>query len=376
VRLILAVALAVATAGCKSAEPDEDDKEAKEGPVKVTCAAAAAATMGELLALRGVVAAPPNRQATVAAAVPGRILELRVQEGEVVNKGAIVAVVEDPALAAAEGEADAQIETARAGEAAASAAAARAHRLLDEGIAPRRDVEDADAKAKQAAAELRAAEAKRALAAAQRARAQVKSPIAGTIVRVLRHAGELVDGTPQTPIVEVADPARLELRSDAAGSDLVRVVPGLVASVRLDAARDARLAGRVVAVSPGVDPATSLGWVRVALDVPGDSPIRPRLGLAGEAEILVGGRAGLVAVPASAVRRGAEGHPEVLVCAQKEKEMVAKVEEVQIAGHRGETILLGGGIAAGDQVIVDHVLNVADGASIALAGAAEDKGEK
>jgi RND family efflux transporter MFP subunit len=358
------LALFIMLAACKS--PDAEEKEAASGPVKVTCAAVAGATMGELVTLRGVVAAPPNRQATVAAAIPGRILELRVQEGEVVDKGAVVATVEDPALAAAEAEADAQVATARAAEAAAGAAAARAHRLLDEGIAPRRDVEDADAKAAQAAAEHRAALAKRALAAAQRARAQVKTPIAGTIVRVLRRAGELVDGTAQTPIVEVADPARLELRSDAAGSDLVRVFPGLLASVRLDAVPDERLAGRVVAVSPGVDPATGLGWVRVLLELPGDSPIRPRLGLAGEAEILAGGRSGLVAVPASAVRRGSEGHPEVLVCTKKGQDLVARVEEVQIAGHRGETILLSQGVGAGDRVIVDHVLNVEDGAAIAL----------
>jgi multidrug efflux pump subunit AcrA (membrane-fusion protein) len=119
-------------------------------------------------------------------------------------------------------------------------------------------------------------------------------------------------------------------------------------------------------VSPGVDPATTLGWVRVALDVPADSAVTPRLGLAGQAEILVGARAGLVAVPASAVRRGSEGHIEVLLCAHVKDESLVKVAEVTLAGRAGDTVLLAGGVEAGTQVVVDHVLNLEDGAKISV----------
>jgi len=353
------VALALVVISCRS--PEAGEKEEAEGPVKVACRAATPSTMIDRIHVRGVVAAPPNRQATVASTVAGRVSELLVQEGEPVERGAVLAVIDDPALEAAQGEADALLASARAADKAAAATAARARRLLDEGIAPRRDLEDADAKAAQAAAELRATLLKRDLATVQRGRAKVKAPIAGTVVRILRRAGELVDGTPQTPIVEIADPVHLELRADVAGSNLVRLFPGLLASVRLDAVRDHPFPGRVIAVSPGVDPTSALGWVRVALDVPAESPIKPRLGLAGEAEVLVGARAGLVAVPAAAVRRGAAGHAEVLVCDKD----AAKVAEVTIAGRSGGDLLLGGGIDPGTRVIVDHVLNIEDGAKIA-----------
>jgi RND family efflux transporter MFP subunit len=357
----------VAVTGC-SASAKADDKDDKdkadeaEAPIKVTCAPALRSTTADHVVVRGIIAAPPSRQATVAPSVPGRIAEVLVQEGQVVERGAVLAVIDDPTLVANLGESEAQVTTARAAEVAATKGAERAHRLLDEGIAPRRDVEDADAKAAQASAELRAAQARRELASAQRDRSRVKAPIAGTVVRIFRRAGELVDGTPQTPVAEVADPTHLELRADAPAGDLVRLRPGLFSQVRLDAVRDQSLAGRVLAVSPGVDPATTLGWVRIALDVPQDAPVVPRLGLAGQAEILVGARAGLIAVPASAVRRGSEGRTEVLLCGE-----VARVAVVTVAGRAGDTVLLAGGVEAGAQVIVDHVLNLEDGAKISAA---------
>ncbi len=365
VGLAVVAACSASDPGAKGGEKDEKESEA---PIQVLCAPVTASTIAEQVIVRGVITAPQNRQATVAPSAAGRIAELLVTEGQVVDKGAVLAIIDDPNLAANLGEADAQVSTARAAEAASAKAAERAQRHLDEGIAPRRDVEDADAKAAQATAELRAALAKRELATTQRDRSRVKAPIAGTVVRLFRRAGEHVDGTPQTPIVEVADPAHPELRADAPAADVVRLVPGLFASIRLDAARGQTLPGRVVAVSPSVDPTTSLGWVRVALDVPRDSALVPRLGLAGQAEVLVGARTGLVAVPVAALRRGAEGHAEVLVCAKEKDESVAKVVAVTLAGRAGGVILVSDGVEAGTAVVVDHVLNLADGARIAAGG--------
>jgi len=358
----LVLLVASVTACAKPATEGGEDKP--EAPIQVTCEAATATSITETVSVRGVVAAPPDRQATVAAVVPGRVAELLVHEGQVVAKGDVLAVIDDPALLAGQGEAEAQVATAKASAAAATTAATRAHRLLDEGIAARKDVEEADNHAAAATAELQAAVAKRVLAGAQRDRSRVKSPIAGTVVHLLRRAGELVDGTAQSAIAEVADPAHLELRADAPAGDAVRVIPGLLATVRLDAIPEVALPGRVVAVSPGVDPATSLGWLRVALDLPGDLGVHPRLGLAGQADILVGARGGVVAVPASAVRRGPEGHAEVLVCATDKDASVAHVQEITISGRTATAILVGDGLAAGTKVITDHVLNLEDGARI------------
>jgi cobalt-zinc-cadmium efflux system membrane fusion protein len=213
-----------------------------------------------------------------------------------------------------------------------------------------------------AAAELRAAKAKREQAETQRERARVKAPIAGTVVRVLRRAGELVDGTSATPLAELADPSAMELRADAPAADLVKLTDGMPAEVRLDALPDAPLAGQILAVSPAVDPTTSLGWVRLTF---GNEP-RVRLGLAGTASITLAQRGPVVTVPPSAVRRGAEGTEEVLVCDGSGKDAKAKVKAVKIGARHDDAVEIASGLAAGERVIVDHVLNLEDGAAIVI----------
>jgi RND family efflux transporter MFP subunit len=356
----VALALLLVVVACK--RDDDKDEAEQTGPVPVTCAPVRAATVSDHISLRGVVRPPPDRDALVAAAVPGRVSEVRVQEGDAVTRGQVLAVVEDPALASAQAEADAAQAAAGAAYENARLAQARAHRLFDEGVAPRRDAEDADAKLAAAAAEVKAAHARQALAEAQRERAQVRAPRTGVAVKVQRHAGELVDGTPATPIVEVADLSTLELQADAPAADLVRLAEGQKAEVRLDAVPGVVFPARIVRVAPAVDPATTLGGVRLVLEPAGDA--RPRLGLAGVAAVTLGGRAVLLA-PAAAVRRAVDGTEQVVVCAGAK----AAVRAVQVGARVGDDLELGGGVQAGDTVVADHVLGLEDGAAIAVKGA-------
>jgi membrane fusion protein, heavy metal efflux system len=340
-----------------AAATDDDEREAPAAPVKVTCASPAPLQLSDSITVRGVVSAPPDRQATVAPAVAGRLAQVLVRDGQKVQKGDVLAIVDDPALEAAMGEAEAQVATAQSAADVAAKAAARARRLVDEGIAARRDIEEADAKAAAAAGDLRAARARRELAATQRERARVRSPIAGTVVRLLKHAGELVDGTPATPLAEVADPAELELRGDAAAADLVRLAEGQPAEVRLDALPDTPFPAKVLFVAPAIDPAGAVGWVRFSL-APGDA-VHPRLGLAGQARVALTVRTALT-VPATALRRGAGGETEVVVCAGDK----AKVAPVKVGATQGDKAEIVSGITAADRVVVDHALNLQDGAAI------------
>lgn len=342
-----------------AAADDEDEHEHEAPPVPVRCEAPTEARVTDAIVVRGVVAAPPDRQLTLAPAVPGRLANV-AHDGQRVAKGDVLAVVEDPQLAAALGDADAQVATAQAADGAARAAAARAHRLVDEGVAARKEAEEADARAAAAAAELKAARGKRVLADAQRERARLKAPFAGAVVRVLRRSGELVDGTPGTPVLELADATTLELRGDAAAADLVRLADGQTAEVRLDALPAAPLAGRVLAVAQGVDPASSSGWVRVALASEPDAGVHPRLGLAGSARVELGARV-VATVPEAAVVRGAGGAPQVVVC-DGEK---ARVAAVTLGARAGDRVEIAEGLKAGERIVVDHALGLEDGAAIA-----------
>jgi RND family efflux transporter MFP subunit len=370
---IALVALVAAAAACKSSEPPAEggDDEDEKGPVTVTCAPVELGPVSDQITLRGVVGVPPDKNAIVAPAVAGRVLEVKVHEGDRVAAGAALATVDDPALAPAVREAEATVTAAIAAKANADTALARAQRLLDQGIAPRRDVDDALARAASTASDVAAAEARRDVAVRQRDRAHVTAPIAGVVVHVLRRAGELVDGTPATPIVEIADPVALEIKADVPPADLVRLRDGVAAEIRLDAVPDAPLVGKVILVSPAVDATTGLGSVRVAIAPPPESAdIALKLGLAGTIAITASRRAAALTVPAAAVRRSTDGGEEVVVCAKGEKDaLTAAVRAVKVGARTGDRVELATGVAAGEAVVVQHVVGLDDGTPLELEGA-------
>ena len=122
-------------------------------------------------------------------------------------------------------------------------------------------------------------------------RADVRSPIDGTVVRVIRRPGELVDGTPATPVLEIADPAVLEFLATASPADLVQLRREQTANPALRRAPGShvRCDG---ACGVAVDrPSNGLGTVRLALV---NTDARPPLGLFGVASVSVGHHDALV----------------------------------------------------------------------------------
>jgi len=312
----------------------------------------------ESVELRGTIAPLPDRDAQIAAQVAGRILRVLVREGDAVKAGQEVARI-DVAPLVDEAE---QAEAARAKVAAelrnAEATQARTERVFEHGIAARQELDDAVARTEAArATEIEAA------AAGKRARRQVeravlRAPLSGVVVRVMRRPGELVDGTPATAVLEVADPTRLQLVADVPAADLVRVAKGQPASVAAGVLSGTTWDATIAAVSPAVDPATGLGAVRADIDVGGGR--RPPIGVLGTARVFVGQPRGAVLVPAVAVRLAPNGSPEVVVCGSDGLAHTQAVGRGVREGDEEEVT----GVSAGDKVAIDPVIGIGDGDAI------------
>lgn len=301
----LALSLLALACGGEAAPEAEAETEVPAAP---TCGIEHARLV-DRRTLHGVVDTPPDGRASVAAEVAGRIQRVLVREGDVVEAGALLAEIEPGP--ASDARAAARAHLAEAETLVATQREAREHlaHLVDRGIAPRAQLEEADghlAALEQAAAAARAASSE---AARGVSRTHVTSPIAGTVLRLVRRPGETVDGTPATPIVEIADVRTLEVVASVAARDLLVITRDQTAHVTIDGL-DAPLDGTVRSVSPMLDPATGTGTVRVALAQTGRAL---PLGLAAEVIVEAGTHEALV-VPADAVRSGADGTTEVLVC--------------------------------------------------------------
>lgn len=338
--------------GCGSGSADEGP----EGPVHVTCVAAAMAAVRDVRTMRGTVAAAPGHDAVISPQVVGRIETVPVREGDPVHAGEVVARVEQQPLADALVQSQSLLHQAETEAHFAEVRLARVTDLASRGINAQRDIDDATQARDDALAQVASARAVVSVSRRNMGRAEVRSPIDGVVIRVMRRAGELVDGTPATPILEVADPAALELVASAAPEDLVVLHEGQPAHVAFEALPGRVLTAHIRAVTPAVDPATGVGTVRLVLD---GTSSAPPFGLFGEIQVEVASRTALV-VPESAVRAGGGTRLEVVVCNGAQ----AAVREVQLGVTEAGRVEVIHGLSTGDRVVSDHAMGLDDGAAI------------
>ena len=338
-------------------------KEQAPEPTKrlVRCAAARATTITDAIELRGTVSPLPDRDAQIAAQVVGRILQVGVREGDAVAVGQPIARIDSAALVDEARAAEAAVARTRAELKNAVATSVRVQRVFEHGIAARQEVDDATARADSATAAQNEAESAARRAQRQVERAIVRSPLKGVVVRIFRRPGELVDGTPATPIVEVADPSRLELVADATASDLVLLRKGQQADVTVAALPGAAWTGTVSAVSPAVDRATGLGVVRIELAL-ADRP-RPPIGVLGTVRVNAGQARQTVVVPKEAARSGVGAEMELVLCGADGLAHVRRLPRRAAVGDAVEAV----GLPAGQAVVVEPVLGIADGEPLEVA---------
>lgn len=354
--LLARAVIAVALASC---HPRASAAETEMPPVRVTCAGVTRDAVSDARTLRGTVVPQPDRDAIVAPQIPGRVLRVLVREGDMVRAGAILAEIESQSTRDALTQARSLLAQAQALQRNAAIVSERSQRLFDRGIAARQEVDDAQSRRIETAAATAAAQASVDLAARSVARAVVRAPVDGAIVRVLRRSGELVDGSPATPVVEIADPAALEFLASASPADLVVLHRDQLATVRFDALPGHVFDATVRAVSPAIDAVTGLGSVRLTLRV---DRVRPPLGLFGVASVTIGSHVGL-RVPADALRGAGDG-AEVVVC----DGVHARVRRVETGVREGNRVEIVTGLTGGETVVSgDAVIALGDGASIAAA---------
>ena len=335
----------------------EPEAAAEPVPVAVHCVPVEARSWAPQVSFRGTVAGAPDHDAIIAAQVVGRLESVSVREGDAVTRGQIVATVERRAFQDALRQAQASMATARASRGATTAQVARDEHLHERGFTSLQALELSRASLAQSEAGMAAAAA--AIDAAQQnlARATVRSPFDGVVVRLTRRAGEVVDGTSATPILEVADPAFVELAGSVAPDALVALSHGQTATITFDALPGRSWRGHVESVSPGIDPASGVGTARIAIE-PNDRS--PPFGLLGDVTVVVGETVSVLVVPPAAVRNAGGAVSEVVAC----ESGLAHVVAVTIGVRRDGVVELASGGTPEMRVAIDEVTGLEDGTPI------------
>ena len=333
--LFLVAAVAVTVLRSRSEIP-VDVFEARKGPIEEIVTAVSAGTVKS------------RRDATISAEVSGRVVEVRVGEGDTVRKGEILARMSDPELSK-------QVDASRAD-------AAQAEALLEQAIARREDAdrkhrsevnraasnlrkqeqdheramelfrggflskaekEQADTRlvnAKEDArlaaigevslraidqeiaslrARVAAARATLAAFAERREKLSITSPFAGIVTSKTIEVGETKQ--PGAPLFVVADPHDIYIEAPIDESESAKVRKGQTVRLYPDAYLGETFSGVVSEVRPTIEASKEVSRANT-IEVRPESPPRPlRLGMSVDVEVLTGRKEDALQVPSSAV---------------------------------------------------------------------------
>lgn len=327
---------------------DTDAEEARVTVVEVR--PAQKGSVAERITTTAVVEAV--RSAEVAPVNPGVVKSVHADDGDVVSRGQLLAVLENIALEASSGRARAEVTRLEQ-------QLRDTKQLASQGAVSKRDVEDLEYQLQTA--RRNASEASRSYG-----QTRLTAPFDGVVGRRYVKVGEIASG----PAFQVVDLGELEVKVDLPERDVGRVAIGQ--PVRLVSAYDTELQGQgeVERVAPVIDPST--GTFRVTVDVDEQQPLRP--GQFVNTHIEVSRQSDVLVVPRNALV-WEDGRPLLYVMHEPEKvdtdspppppdAKTARRTPVQIGLMDDVGVEITSGLEAGDEVIVVGQNTLKDGAYV------------
>jgi len=323
-----------------------------------------------------------QRKAAVSSKATGRLAQLYVEEGRVVQKGDIIATLENEDLRAILDEARAALSVANANLKNAEAELYDAEQqynrqkaLKQTGAISDQAFDAAEARYKKAVALDRSARF-----AVERANATIKvaevnleysyirAPFDGVILTKYADEGEVVAPfgsatNAKAAVVTMADMTSLFAEVDVSESNLEKVKAGGAAEIRLDAFPTERFPGSVHTIVPTADRSKATVLTKVKFDEL-DKRVLPEMSAkvaflarplgADEHQPFLG-------VPASAIRNRSNGKGVFLI-----KGGEAKLVPVTIGRHWNDTTEILSGLNEGDLIVLDPGDKLADGSRVKI----------
>lgn len=292
-----------------------------------------------------------NRFVRVGPLAAGVVADVRVDVGDLVEAGQVVAVVHAPAAA----EAKAAYIAARHAEQLAAASLARQEELRREEISSVRSLEEARADHGRASVALSLARQSLlnlglgsgevdALGEGASSELALRAPFAGTVVGRRAVLGEAVPMG--APLVEVADLAMMWVELSVPEELAPSISEGAALTVRVDTPGGEPVAGSVTWVAPVVDERTRL--VRARAEVPNPRGLL-RQGMFAQVAISLSAPNHTLRVPSAAVQRVSD-QPFVFV--QREPDLFA-ARRVQVEARLpSDELVISAGLGADDDVVL------------------------
>jgi len=281
------------------------------------------------------------QEAIVGAEANGlKITEVRVNVGDRVKKGDVLAVLQSDTLKAELAQAEGTLAEAIASASEARVQTDRAKSLQQQGFFSNAQLSQTLATDAIAQARVQSARAAVQLQTVRLSQTQVKAPDGGVISNRQATVGSVVNAG--TELFRLIRQGRLEWRAEVTASDIGRIKVG--AMVKVTAASGQVLQGKVRMVAPSVDAQTRNALVYVDVSDPIGSA---RAGMYAKGEILLGQSQAMTVPQTAVVVR--DGFSYVYTVNADNKVTQTKVQPGRLSGDRQEIV---SGLKSDDRVVV------------------------
>lgn len=352
----------IVKAGKNSNDPVLAENLKASTPVKpaltVTVTSTQTVQLSEKLAANGNIAACD--EAVIGAEISNkRLTEVQVNVGDHVKKGQLLARISSDSVSDDLAQSRAAVAEVEASLAEAKANAERARQFQSNGFMSAQQINQYLTTEKKTLAQLDSAKAKQRADELQLSKTSVRAPDSGVISSRTATIGSLTQ--PGQELFRLIRGSRLEWRAEANASDLVKLKPGMIAT--LTTPSGTQIKGKVRMVAPTVDPQTLNGLVYVDLPV-SETGTSLRAGTFARGEFDVG-QSLVLMLPQSAVllRDGFS-----YVYRIKDGNKVAE-EKISVGRRKGDQIEITGGLEPGARVVASGASFLTDGDTVKIVDA-------
>jgi len=301
----------------------------------------------ETIGAIGVVTGRAGHVASLTAPTAARVVRVMVSVGQRVAAGTELVELDQTPFVAGSRSADAAL-------AAAEKTFERTQRLAQEGIAPRKDVD-------QAATELERARADAANARRQQEYSMVRAPIGGVVTHVGAQLGATAD--PSQVLVQIADPHALDILFNVTPSQAGLVQRG--AKITLSAGQNA--SGEPLGVATVADVGGVVDTVSRGVTVRAQAPTtrRPlRIGETVFGQVVAVVHPSAIVVPIEALVPDGEEFRVFVVDAAG----TARARTVTIGGRTDKVAEITEGLSAGERIVTYGAYGIEDSAKVVPIG--------
>ncbi len=341
------IAFAVITS-CSSSKEDSSKQTEEEALPRVKVETVESRTVDQMGTYTATV--QPQLLNNVSSAMPARIKEILVDEGQQVSAGQTVAILDDVNTFAYE----TQVDNARANLKNVELNYDRAVELFNIGGGTKQQVD---------AMEIQLTNAKNALAQAERTLRNARentiltSPIAGVVTARNYDPGDMAANL---PVVTVARIKPVKLVINVTETDFPKIHKGMTASIKFDTYGDEEFTGTVSTVMPTVDAASRTFGVEITL-ANNDSKVLP--GMFGRVTLNLGSADHVVVPDKAVVKQQGSGNQYVYVL---NPDGTVSYNKVELGRRLGAEYELLSGVESGSQVVISGQAKLTNGAKVEI----------